>query len=123
MPPLDCGKVSALTAATDARFLTVTLVFCGACAACGGFRRLRNTAATFHILYRLQVTKFSLLKSAPNGVNYIDIPGLLLHANSFVTTCPSGCSTDTLRARVLIDKHCLNRRASRNSPPVSVPAD
>jgi hypothetical protein len=88
MPPLDCGKVSAITAATDARFLTVAPVFCGACAACGGFRRLRNTAATFYILCRLQVTKFSLLKSAPNGVNYIDIPGLLLHCQFFRNNVP-----------------------------------
>ena len=79
MPPLDSGKVSGITAATDARFLTVAPVFCGACAACGGFRRLRNTAATFHILYRLQVTKFSLLKSAPNGLNYMDVRRLFLH--------------------------------------------
>jgi hypothetical protein len=79
MPPLACAKVSAIIASTDARFLTVAPVFCGACAACGGFRRLRNTAATFHILCRLQVTKFSLLKSAPNGVNYIDIRRLFLH--------------------------------------------
>ena len=88
MPPLDCGKVSAITAATDARFLTVAPVFCAACAACGGFRRLRNTAATFHILCRLQVTKFSLLKSAPNGVNYIDIPSLLLHCQFFRNNVP-----------------------------------
>jgi hypothetical protein len=85
MPPLDCGKVSAITAATDARFLTVAPVFCGAC---GGFRRLRNTAATFYILCRLQVTKFSLLESAPNGVNYIDIPGLLLHCQFFRNNVP-----------------------------------
>jgi len=88
MPPLACAKVSAIIASTDARFLTVAPVFCGACAACGGFRRLRNTAATFHILCRLQVTKFSLLKSAPNGVNYIDIPGLLLHCRFFRNNVP-----------------------------------
>ena len=85
MPPLDCGKVSAIT---DARFLTVAPVFCSACAACGGFRRLRNTAATFHILCRLQVTKFSFFKLAPNGVNYIDIPGLLLHCRFFRNNVP-----------------------------------
>jgi hypothetical protein len=79
MPPLDCGKVSANNAATDTRFLTVAPVFCGACAADGGFRRLRNTAATFHILCRLQVTKFSLPKSAPNGLNYMDVRRLFLH--------------------------------------------
>ena len=88
MPPLDCGKVSAFTAATDAGFLTVAPVFCGACAACGGFRRLRTTAATFHILCRLQVTKFSLPKSAPNGVNYMDIPGLLFHCQFFRNSVP-----------------------------------
>ena len=48
-PPLDCGRVSAITAATDARFLTVAPVFCGAWAACDGFRRAR----TCHHLSRL----------------------------------------------------------------------
>ena len=79
LPPLDSGKVSAITAATDARFLTVTPVSRGAWAACGGFRRARNTATTFHVFYRLQVTNFSLLKSAPNGLNYMDVRRLFLH--------------------------------------------
>jgi len=75
---LDFGKASAITAATDVKFLTAASVSRRACAACGGFGCTRNTA-TFHVLYRLQVTNFSLLKSAPNGVNYIDIRRLFLH--------------------------------------------
>ena len=51
----------------------------GAGASCGGFGFARNTATTFHVLCRLQVTNFSLLKSAPDGVNYIDIRRLFLH--------------------------------------------
>ena len=77
--PLDSGKASAITAATGAKFLTAASVSRGACAACGGFGCARNTATTFHVFYRLQVTNFSLLKSAPNGVNYIDIRRLFLH--------------------------------------------
>ena len=73
------GKASALTAATDAKFLTAAFVSCGACAASGGFGGASNTATTFHVLCRLQVTNLSLLKSAPNGVNYIDIRRLFLH--------------------------------------------
>ena len=73
------SKASAITAATDAKFLTTASVSRGGCAACGGFGGARNTATTFHVLCRLQVTNFSLLKSAPNGVNYIDIRRLFLH--------------------------------------------
>jgi hypothetical protein len=50
-----------------------------ACAACGGFGFARNTAATLDVFYWLQVTNFGLLKSAPNGVNYIDVRRLFLH--------------------------------------------
>jgi hypothetical protein len=75
-------KASAITAATDAKFLTAAFVSCGASAACGGFGCARNTGTTFHVLYRLQVTNFGLLKSAPNGVNYIDIRRLFLHDRS-----------------------------------------
>ena len=78
MPPLDCGKVSGITAASDATFLTRTSVSRGAWAACDGFRRAR-TATTFHVFYRLQVTNLSLLKSAPNGLNYMDVRRLFLH--------------------------------------------
>jgi hypothetical protein len=53
--------------------------FRGACAAFGGFGFARNTAATFDVSYWLQVTNFGFLKSAPNGVNYIDIRRLSLH--------------------------------------------
>ena len=73
------GKAIAITATTGAKFLTAALVSRRACAACRGFGCARNTATTFHVLYRLQVTNFSLLKSAPNGVNYIDVRRLFLH--------------------------------------------
>jgi hypothetical protein len=79
VPTLNSGKASATTAATDVRFLTAASVSRGACAACGGFGCARDTATTFHVLCRLQVTNFRLLKSAPNGVNYIDIRRLFLH--------------------------------------------
>jgi hypothetical protein len=49
----------------------------GASAACGGFGFARNTAATFDVFYRLQVTYYGLLyvffDSAPSGSNYIDV--------------------------------------------------
>jgi hypothetical protein len=46
----------------------------GACAACDGFGLARNTATTFDVFYRLQVTNFDvLLNSAPSGPDYIDI--------------------------------------------------
>jgi hypothetical protein len=76
-------KVSAITTATDANFLTTAPVSRSARAAYGGFRRARTTATTFHIFYRLQVPNFSLLQSPPNGVNYIDIRDLILHCHFF----------------------------------------
>ena len=75
---LDSGRVSANPASSDAKFLTRASVSRGAWAAYGGFRRAR-TATTFHVFHRLQVTNLSLLKSAPNGLNYMDIRRLLLH--------------------------------------------
>ena len=45
-----------------------------------GFGCARNTPTTFHVFYWQQVRNFSLLKSAPNGVNYIDVRRLVLHA-------------------------------------------
>ena len=66
---LDSGKASAITVATDANFLTAASVSRGACAACGRGGFPRSAPTTFHIFYWLQVTNFSLLKSAPNGVN------------------------------------------------------
>ena len=80
MPFTGFGKASAITAATDAKFLTTAFVSRRACVACGAFGGACYTATTFHILYRLQVTNFSLLKSAPNGVNYIDVGRLFLHS-------------------------------------------
>jgi hypothetical protein len=63
----------------------------GASAACGGFAR--NTAATFDVFYWLQVTNFDvpLFDPAPNGLDYIDVWVLCLHAqnapaNFFVAT-------------------------------------
>jgi hypothetical protein len=79
MPFAGFGKASAITAATDAKFLTAAFVSRGAFAACGEFGCFRNPPTTFHVLCRLQVTNFSLLKSAPNGVNYIDVRRLFLH--------------------------------------------
>jgi hypothetical protein len=76
---LHSDKASeAITAAADAKFLTASGSR-GACAACGGFGFARNTPATFYVFYWLQVLNLSFLKSAPNGVNYIDIRRLFLH--------------------------------------------
>jgi len=65
------------------RFFRLSAMFSSnsrdACAACGGFGLARNTPAAFDVFYWLQVTNFSLLKSAPNGVYYIDIRRLFLH--------------------------------------------
>jgi len=79
MPYPGFGQASAITAGTDAKFLTAASGSRGACAACGLFGCARNTATTFHVLCRLQVLNLSLLKSAPNGVNYIDIRRFFLH--------------------------------------------
>ena len=79
LPLLDCGKVTASTAAAKAKFLTAACFSRVARAVCGGFRCARTTATTFDIFYRLQVTNFGLLKSAPNGLNYMDIRRLFLH--------------------------------------------
>jgi acyl CoA:acetate/3-ketoacid CoA transferase alpha subunit len=59
----------------------IACAFRGASVACGGFGCASNSATTFHVLYRLQVTNFSFLKSAPNGVNYIDIRHLFPHGH------------------------------------------
>jgi hypothetical protein len=61
------------------QILTAGSVFRGPCAAGRGFGRACNVATTFHVLYRPQVANFSLLNSAPNGVNYMDIRSLFLH--------------------------------------------
>jgi len=65
------------------RFFRLSAMFSSnsrdACAACGGFGLAANTPAAFDVFYWLQVTNFSLLKSAPNGVYYIDIRRLFLH--------------------------------------------
>ena len=46
----------------------------------------RNTASTFDVFYRLQVTNFDvpLLQSAPNRPDYIDTLALWLHGQLFV---------------------------------------
>jgi hypothetical protein len=87
---LHSGKACANTAATDTKFLTAASVSHGACAAYGGFGCALN-AATFHVLARLQVTNFGLFKSAPNGVNYIDVWRLFRH-NRFKVTRLTDCS-------------------------------
>ena len=55
----------------------------GASAACGGFGFALNTAATFDVFYRLQVTNYGVLyvpfDSAPSGSNYIDVWDLWFH--------------------------------------------
>ena len=61
------------------KFLTATAFSRVALAVCGGVRCARTTATTFDIFYRLQVTNFGLLKSAPNGLNHMDIRRLFLH--------------------------------------------
>jgi hypothetical protein len=57
-----------------------------ASAACGGFGFALNTAATFDLFYRLQVTNYGVLyvlfDSAPSGSNYIDVWDLFLHAQT-----------------------------------------
>jgi hypothetical protein len=62
----------------------------GASAACGGFGFALNTTATFDVFYGLQVTNFqvtnfALLNSAPNRADYIDIWGLGLHCQLFLS--------------------------------------
>jgi len=81
LPLLDCGKVTAITAAAKAKFLTAARFSYVAHAVCGGFRCARTTAAAFDIFYRLQITNFGLLKSAPNGLNYMDIRRLFPHCH------------------------------------------
>jgi len=49
--------------------LLVACASCGASVGCAGFGS-RNTATAFRVFHWLQVTNFSLLKSAPNGVDY-----------------------------------------------------
>ncbi len=57
------------------------------CAARDGFGFARNTATAFDVCFWLQVTNFdvSLLRSAPNRADHIDIAifGLLLHRQLF----------------------------------------
>ena len=67
------------------KFLTVVSFSRVACAAFGGFGRDRATATALDIFYRLQVTNFGLLKSAPNGLNYMDIRRLFLHGPLQIT--------------------------------------
>src|SRR6266481_7971373 len=78
----SCDRLKNFAEVCD--FLTVLVAACtarGACAACGGFEFARNAATTtFDVFYWLQVTNFNvLLKSAPNGADYIDIRRLVLH--------------------------------------------
>ena len=61
------------------KFLTTAAFSRVARPACGGFRRPHTTATTFHIFHRRQITNFGLLKSAPNGLNYMDVRRSFLH--------------------------------------------
>lgn len=55
----------------------------GASAACGGFGFARNTAATFDVFYWRQVTNFDgFFDPAPNGLDYMDVWDLCLHAQT-----------------------------------------
>ena len=65
--------------AVDAKLLTAAFVPCDSFTVCRWFGCARDTATTLRVLSRLQVTKFSLLKSPPNRANYIHIRRLLLH--------------------------------------------
>ena len=59
-------------------FTNALLLFPAGLRRCGGFRHA-GPATTFHVFHRLQVTNFSLFKSAPNGANYMDVRRLFLH--------------------------------------------
>ena len=53
----------------------------GTCAACGGFRFVRNTATAFDVFRWLQVKNFDgLFRSAPNGANHLDVWDFGIHA-------------------------------------------
>jgi hypothetical protein len=58
----------------------------GVSAACGGFGFALNTAATFDVFFGVQVTNYGVLyvlfESAPNGLDYIDVWVLFLHAQT-----------------------------------------
>ena len=58
----------------------------GAGAACGWFGFALNTAATFDVFYRFQVTNYGLLyilfDSAPGGSDCVDVWDLCLHAQT-----------------------------------------
>ena len=76
-----CNSLTRLAAACGTR---------AACAAGDGFGFARNTATTFDVFLWLQVTNFdvSLLRSAPNGLDHIDIAifGMFLHRQLFRST-------------------------------------
>ena len=62
---------------------------CGArcaSAACVGFGFARNATATFDVFFWLQVTNNGVLdvlfESPPNGLNYIDVWALFIHAQT-----------------------------------------
>ena len=59
------------------RLLLFLVATPGAGAACGWFGFALNTAATFDVFHRLQVTNYGLFnipfKSAPNGSDHVDV--------------------------------------------------
>ena len=78
--------------------LLVHLVLATACAAFAAGVRLgfiRNTATTFDVFSRLQVTQFDVpfLQSAPNRLDYIDVLGLWLHGHLFIAAFALGSQT------------------------------
>src|SRR6266481_2404237 len=105
----------------------------GASAACGGFGFALNTAATFDVFYRLQVTNYGVLyvlfDSAPSGSNYIDVWDLSLHAqtasqlfrsNVLATSPgesnPKSCSNRDPQGRGVRDR-CFRRDHMKRSCP------
>ena len=75
-----------------------------ACAACGGFGFVSNTAA-FDVFFWLQVTNFvvSLFDSAPNGPDHTHVVIFVLCVHDpdyFVATFALGCPTDPVNANI-----------------------
>src|SRR5262249_17164511 len=64
----------------------------------------RNTASTFDVFYRLQVTNFDvpLLQSAPNRPDYIDTLALWLHGQLFLGAFALGWGIDRLGATIFL---------------------
>src|SRR5262249_41674483 len=94
-----------------------------ACATCRAVGFARNTASTFDVFYRLQVTNFDvpLLQSAPNRPDYIDTLALWLHGQLFLGAFALGWRIDRLGANIFFCANTLcswpYARASRSHCP------